>query len=649
VRQCVRFITLLAAVASICSAEPTSRDWYQAIRLNQLAEIKSMTSSPAALAVRDARGSTPLMYAASIGSPEALKMLLDAGADVNAKNGLDVTALIYGAFDPAKTRLLIAAGADVNARSKVGRTPLIVAAAHPGSAEVVTLLLAKGADSKAADVDNFTALNEAARVNDLETLQLLLTKPHDINAGNRLGFTALMLAAGQGNLNAVKMLLDKGADVNAAHASDIQVRNGKIAISRMTALMTAALSSPEVTRTLLKAGANVNAQDVRGMTPLMFAVASDTPNVEIVRMLLEAGAKRDIKSTGNELASDWAAKFNHPDILRLIGAPEPAPPEVSTTGVAEKKRDLRDSVTQSLALLQRTSTEYFKQSGCVGCHHQPLVGVAVESAARKSIHMDPAARTEQMRVVKTEWTSRKEVLLQGVFISVDSLSHTLLHLSDAGAPADETTDALVAVIASQQQADGTWGGLPIGRPPLEDSVWIRTAMAARALSRYTIPARRAEFERRIANARRWLAESRPRLPYERTFQLLGLLWTGGAPADIERSAAEVKKMQRSGGGWSQLDQLDPDAYATGIALYALAQYGLSPQDALYRRGVDYLLSTQLADGSWHVRSRSPKLQPYFQSGFPHDHDQWISSAATAFAVAALAEAVPSPRQSATLR
>ena len=43
---------------------------------------------------------------------------------------------------------------------------------------------------------------------------------------------------------------------------------------------------------------------------------------------------------------------------------------------------------------------------------------------------------------------------------------------------------------------------------------------------------------------------------------------------------------------------------------------------------------QAADGSWYVRSRAPKFQPYFQSGFPHDHDQWISAAATSWATAA---------------
>jgi hypothetical protein len=63
---------------------------------------------------------------------------------------------------------------------------------------------------------------------------------------------------------------------------------------------------------------------------------------------------------------------------------------------------------------------------------------------------------------------------------------------------------------------------------------------------------------------------------------------------------------------------------------------LKKSDAAYARGVGYLLKTQFPDGSWYVRSRSPKLQPYFQSAFPYDHDQWISTSATAMAVMALA-------------
>ena len=54
--------------------------------------------------------------------------------------------------------------------------------------------------------------------------------------------------------------------------------------------------------------------------------------------------------------------------------------------------------------------------------------------------------------------------------------------------------------------------------------------------------------------------------------------------------------------------------------------------AIYMAGY---LRTQAADGSWHVASRSIWIQPYFESGFPYGHDQWISAAGTSWAVMAL--------------
>jgi len=87
-----------------------------------------------------------------------------------------------------------------------------------------------------------------------------------------------------------------------------------------------------------------------------------------------------------------------------------------------------------------------------------------------------------------------------------------------------------------------------------------------------------------------------------------------------------------------LATLDEDAYATGQALVALHEAGMSISNEAYQRGVKYLLSTQLEDGSWHVRTRAMGFQPYFESGFPHGHDQWISSAGTAWSVMALAAA-----------
>jgi len=58
------------------------------------------------------------------------------------------------------------------------------------------------------------------------------------------------------------------------------------------------------------------------------------------------------------------------------------------------------------------------------------------------------------------------------------------------------------------------------------------------------------------------------------------------------------------------------------------------------KGVNFLLATQAANGSWRVTSRSPKFQAYFNSGFPYSGDQWISAWATGWATMALAQAAP---------
>jgi hypothetical protein len=303
--------------------------------------------------------------------------------------------------------------------------------------------------------------------------------------------------------------------------------------------------------------------------------------------------------------------------------------------------NIREAAQRGLALLQSVSTEYFKASGCVGCHHQPLAGLAAAAADRAGLVVDHTAAAEQLRTISTDLMANRDSFLQGVLISIDQLNYSMLCLAESGYRADPVTDAAVALVAAQQLPDGSWDGLPLVRPPLEYSRWVRTALAARMLARYGIPARRSEFEARIAAARRWMMKPRPELPYERAFQLLGLEWTSAQPAAIASAAAELRKLQRQDGGWAQLSQLRSDAYATGVALYALQSIGVNRDDPVYRNGVRFLVQTQAADGSWYVASRAPKIQPYFQSGFPYDHDQWISAAATAWSVTALAQAAAS--------
>ncbi len=105
-------------------------------------------------------------------------------------------------------------------------------------------------------------------------------------------------------------------------------------------------------------------------------------------------------------------------------------------------------------------------------------------------------------------------------------------------------------------------------------------------------------------------------------RLMGLWLAGAGESDLRKASQVVLGRQREDGGWAQTPHLDSDAFGTAAALYSLRTTGfLKISEPAYRRGAQYLLNTQFPDGSWYVRSRVVKLQPYFQSAFPFDHEK----------------------------
>ena len=629
--------------------EVTPKDYYQAIRNNDLTQLRAILDKGTPVDLRDTRGNTPLMHAASVGSLEAMKMLLKAGADVNAKNGLDATSLVWAASNPEKAKLLIEAGAAVNVITKMQRTPLMMAASTPGNTATVKLFIEKGADATPADVRGHTALVDAARANNTDAVLLLVDQKVDLNAGDFAGLTALSYAAAHSNIKMMRMLLDRGAKIDASHKRELKVRNGLIAVSYVTPLMAAvSRSTPETVKALLDAGADVNKQDVRGMTPLMLAVASDVANPATVKMLLDKNANVSIKSVDGETALDWARKFGNPKIMGMLGG-KTLSKSVEVRTVANDAVSAKGAVERAMPLLTSTAKEYFRMSGCSGCHHQHVIGLAVPAATRKGVTVDQEFTRNQMQVMKSEVMGTREAILQDMFISVDGLAFSMLGMGAQSYPGDELTDAIVSAMSARQTEHGDFMHLPLVRPPLEDSSFVSSALTVRTLQRYMIPARKAELEGRIAKTRDWLLATKPQVAYEWSFHTMGLVWSGADKAAVQKSVAQVRKLQRADGGWAQLATLSSDAFGTATALYALAQAGVPAKDPAYQRGVQYLLNTQKTDGSWHVASRSPKVQPYFQSGFPYNHDQWISAASTAWAVTSIAEAIEQQGQTASLR
>jgi ankyrin repeat protein len=633
----------------ICPAQTSVTErFYQAIRNDNAGDLRALVESQDVNA-KDSRGATPLMYAGAFGNAQQMKLLLASGADVNAQNVFHATALIWAGGDAVKSRMLIEHGADINVRTQQGQTPLMVAARRNGNADLVRLLLEKGADTK---TPGDTTLIPAAQSGDVDIMRLLIENGANVNCVSpRIGETPLYHAAASGNVAAVRLLVAKGANPNAGLKNLTRVLGGAtmdIGISKQTPLMWAApTGSADLIRALIDAGANVNAQDIQGMSPLMLAVASENQDLAVARVLLQSGANVNARSGRGETALDWARKFGSRPVIAALqraGASEGLPYQAPPAPDRSTTRDAAKAVEQSIALLQRSSAEFFKQSGCVGCHHQDATAFAVRAARAAGIPLDEAVARERVNVMKSSLGSAQELQLQGVAESTSNQSNHLAGLWASGYNPDIVTDAAVVSVVSGQYTDGHWQRYPGAvRSPTGESNIVWTSEAVLALERYGIPARAAEFRERVTRASAWLQKATPHNTYQHALQLLALSAAGVGKDAVKRVADSLVAQQRSDGGWAGNPNLGSDAHSTGVALRALRETGfLSADGPAHRRGVQYLLSTQYPDGSWHVRSRAAGFQPYFQSGFPFEHDQWISAAATAWAAEALARSIESP-------
>jgi ankyrin repeat protein len=658
-------ITVQASLSTTPKAHAVE-DIFQAVESNQFEVVQKLLQAGAPVSARDGNGVTPLMQAAVYAGPEVMRLLLSRGADPNAANEAGSTALMWSIGDMSKVRILVDTGADVNARFPgTGVTPLTLAARHTGSAPIVKLLIAKGADINAVEKSGLNAVAIAASAGNTEVLRLLLDKgvSTDVRQTERIfeipnlgseileavakgatrrvqASTALMAAVASDDPEVVKLLLNKTPDVNAATATGV------------TALF---LASPkgnsEIVRLLLEAGADPNVRDERGFTPLILASGSETRNAEVVWLLLAKGAKLDSADQNGETALTWARKLGDTPVVRLLreaGATGPDPEVAMLPKVTPEDPDIRRAIARSLALLQYNGPLFFKRAGCVSCHNVSIPLVAMTTARERGFAVDNEVISRLMKAHLATLGPHRENLMQ-TNCTIPGLATTatfgLMAMKAAGYPRDGLTDAIIHCLAQEQQPDGHWRNGDT-RPPLGTGEFAATALSVRTIQAYAPQGRSAELAMHVDRGRRWLAATSPKTNNDSVFQVLGLAWSNAPPEEVRRAARRLLRQQRSDGSWAQLPEMSGDAFATAQSLVALrGGAGVPVTDSDWQRGIDFLLHTQLSDGSWHVKSRAFGFQPYFESGFPHGHDQWISAAATSWATIALVYA-SGPKQAA---
>lgn len=302
---------------------------------------------------------------------------------------------------------------------------------------------------------------------------------------------------------------------------------------------------------------------------------------------------------------------------------------------------ISDAIRKAVPLLETAASGSAKQRQCFTCHSQALPVLALAEARARGFKIDKGVLESQLKHtaahLKRGVKGYREGRGQGG--RVMTAGYALWTLEAGDWTPDETTPAVSHYLLEFQKDDKRWHQAS-SRPPSAGSDFANTYLALRALRNFATEDQQTTMEARIADVGEWLLANQANDTEDRVFRFRALSYFDAEQAQIAAERNELISQQQKDGGWSQKFGMPSDAYATGTVLAALLRDGAKATEMVIERGVDYLLNTQLDDGSWHVVTRARPFQPYFETGFPHEKDQFISTAATGWAMIALVLTLP---------
>lgn len=320
-----------------------------------------------------------------------------------------------------------------------------------------------------------------------------------------------------------------------------------------------------------------------------------------------------------------------------VEPPEEPPPPAAARNDLPDPLAIRAALQRAVKLVEHSTRVYREHRKCFSCHHQALPVLALTAARETGLAVDQDNYQQQVQWTIAHLMAGREAYLKGTGQGgkADTAGYALWTLQAAGWQPDETTAAVVEFLL-QWSAETDYWRTASHRPPSEASHFTTTWLAINGLEQFAAGPQRERASKRITRARQWLLQTRPSDTEDHVFRLRALIHLDAPDAVIDQAVAELLGQQREDGGWSQTPAMGSDAYATGSVLSVLLLSGrVDPASPAARRAAAWLLRTQCPDGSWHVPSRSRPFQLYFESGFPHGKDQFISITATCWAIMGL--------------
>jgi ankyrin repeat protein len=309
--------------------------------------------------------------------------------------------------------------------------------------------------------------------------------------------------------------------------------------------------------------------------------------------------------------------------------------------------DVRPAVTRALPILQKSANTFVEQRACFSCHHNGLAILTLHMARDRGFAIDTKIlqTVEDKTFRPLRGASALDDAIQATNLSDPTPNDSLLLMSaEAAGVSRDLTAEVIATRIARWQRDGHWITSDF-RPPHSSSLFTTTATAIRAIRAYMPSELNGERDTAIAAARKWLSSTSPRSTEDASFRVMGLVWASATAPDIAAAVADLLKLQNRDGGWPQLPGYVSDAYSAGEASFALREAGIPVGNPGLQKGLQFLVSTQAKDGTWHVSTRmlSPaEVSPtYFKTGFPYGKDEFLSYAGSSWAAMALLSALPS--------
>jgi len=302
-------------------------------------------------------------------------------------------------------------------------------------------------------------------------------------------------------------------------------------------------------------------------------------------------------------------------VSHLVVAEEPVSVPSAT------RQQVEQSVERATGYIQAECDAWLKTRQCAACHHVPMVLWALSEAERQGYATDKKFVTDTTEALLG---SKDKLLASKIFPNPAdppdprpqgrglNMGLPFLAVAAQSIPALEegqkqSLKLITEEIVNKQQADGSWEFFAtLRRPPINetqstDAAWIIMALAGEA-GPEAPEAQSAALSKAIA----WLdAAKLSDIHQDRVLKLLVGVRIARPLETMQTTIAELLSLQRADGGWSQtVPELRSDAFATGQTLYALSLAGYTAERPEIKRGIDFLIATQAADGSWPMISRS---------------------------------------------